>query len=54
MFAETIVTFMTSHMVVDTSLDFLHKEFFDQRISPVVVTISDEEGEIDMLVKTGM
>ena len=24
MFAETIVIFMTSHMVVDTSLDFLH------------------------------
>ena len=36
------------------AVEEVDKEFFDQRISPAVVTISDEEGEIDMLVKSGM
>ena len=30
------------------------KEFFDQRISLAVVTISDEEGEIDILARSGI
>ena len=35
----------------ELALKDVDKELFDQHISPAVVTISDEEGEIDILAK---
>ena len=37
----------------ELSLKDVDKELFDQRISPAVVTISDEDGEIDILPRSG-
>ena len=35
------------------ALKEMDKELLDQHISPAVVTISDEEGEIDILARSG-
>ena len=35
----------------EIALKDVDKELFDQHISPAVVTISEEEGEIDILAK---
>ena len=37
----------------EIALKDVDKELFDQHISPAVVTISDEEGEIDILARSG-
>ena len=37
----------------ELALKDVDKELFDQRISPAVVTISDEDGEIDIFGEIG-
>ena len=37
----------------ELALKDVDKESFDQHISPAVVTISDEDGEIDILARSG-
>ena len=65
-----VETWQTAHDVANASLSMEHgvakqaanelalkdvdKELFDQRISPAVVTISDEDGEIDILARSGI
>ena len=38
----------------EIALKNVDKELFDQHISPGVVTISEEEGEIDILARSGI
>ena len=37
----------------EIALEEMDKELLDQHISPAVVTISDEKGEIDILARSG-
>ena len=64
-----VETWQTAHDVANAYLSVKHdvamqaaneialknvdKELFDQHISPAVVTISEEEGEIDILARSG-
>ena len=45
---------VTKQAANETALKEVDKSFFDQRIPLAVGTISDEEGEIDILARSGM
>ena len=47
-------TVWPSRQQIEIALKNVDKELFDQHISPAVVTISDEEGEIDILARSGI